>query len=60
MAFLPQQPFRVVESSTAEPSKSKVDYVHDNIEVFYEEQPQMNQAARREKIDRSIELLKSR
>ena len=50
----------MVESTTAGPSKSKVDYVHDNIEVFYEEQPQMNQAARRQKIDRNIELLKSR
>ena len=50
----------MVESTSAGPGKSKVDYVHDNIEVFYEEQPQMNQAARRQKIDRNIELLKSR
>ena len=34
--------------------------MHDNVEVFYEEESKMDQAAKRKKIDRNIELLKSR
>ena len=34
--------------------------MHENVEVFYEEESKMDQAAKRKKIDRNIELLKSR
>lgn len=56
MAFLPQQPFRQVTDDLPK----RVDYIKENVEVFFSEEPKVGQAAKIKRIGANIELLKKR